>query len=99
MASMKTIGIRELRQHASRIIEAAEGGTTYRVTNHGKDTGVLIGKQQHAQHDAAEERTGASPDQIIASGVYDSPKPETYEEEMLRLVERGRDRSGRIDSP
>lgn len=98
LAVMEAIGIRELRQHASRIIEAAEGGTTYRVTNHGKDTGVFIGKQQHAHHDAAEQRTGASPDQVIASGVYDSPKPATYEEEMLRLVEQGRDRSGRIDN-
>jgi prevent-host-death family protein len=96
---MKAIGIRELRQNASQIIEAAEGGATYRVTNHGRDTGVLIGKQQHAEQGAGEERTGASPDQIMNSGVYDSPKPATYEEEMLRLVQHGRDQSGRVGGP
>jgi prevent-host-death family protein len=93
---MESVGIRELRQNASQIIEAAEGGATYRVTNHGKDTGVLIGRQQHAAHDAGEQRAGASPAQIIDSGVYDNPKPPTYEHEMLRLIEEGRDRSGRV---
>jgi prevent-host-death family protein len=96
---MESVGIRELRQNASRIIEAAEAGATYRVTNHGKDTGVLIGSQQHTDHHPAQQRPGTSPSQIIDSGVYDSPKPATYEEEMLRLVEQGRDRSGRVGGP
>lgn len=96
---MKAIGIRELRQNASQIIEAAVGGAIYRVTNHGKDTGVLIGKQQPADHGAVEERTGVSPDRIINAGVYDSPKPAAYEEEMLRLVQLGRDQSGRVGGP
>lgn len=73
----ESIGIRELRQHASRIIEAAEGGTTYRVTNHGKDTGVRIGKGDATRRGAEpERRRGATPDQVVSSGVYDSPKPE-----------------------
>lgn len=93
---MEAVGIRELRQNASQIIEAAEDGATYRVTNRGKDTGVLIGRQQHTHHDAGEQRGGVSPSQIITSGVYDSPKPPAYEEEMLRLVEHGRDLSGRV---
>jgi prevent-host-death family protein len=93
---MEAVGIRELRQNASQVIEAAERGGTYRVTKRGKDTGVLIGRRQHADDDSAEERTGASPDQIINSGVYDSPKPPMYEEEMLRLVQHGRDQSGRV---
>jgi prevent-host-death family protein len=93
----ESIGIRELRQNASRIIEAAEGGTTYRVTNHGKDTGVLIGKGDASRLGAeSERRPGATPDQIVSSGVYDSPKPERYEQEMLRIVERGRNESGRV---
>lgn len=93
----ESIGIRELRQHASRIIEAAEGGTTYRVTNHGKDTGVRIGKGDATRRGAEpERRRGATPDQVVSSGVYDSPKPESYEQEMLRIVERGRNESGRV---
>lgn len=92
---MRSVGIRELRQNASQVIDAAAAGTTFHVTNHGKETGVLIGRRQALPHDAAEGRAGASPEQIIASGVYDSPKPATYEAEMLRLVEHGRDQSGR----
>jgi|SRR5882672_3527439 prevent-host-death family protein len=93
----ESIGIRELRQHASRIIEAAEGGTTYRVTNHGKDTGVRIGTGDASRRSAEpERRRGATPDQIVSSGVYDSRKPESYEQEMLRIVERGRNESGRV---
>lgn len=93
----ESIGIRELRQHASRIIEAAEGGTIYRVTNHGKDTGVRIGKVEARRLGAEpERRRGASPDLVVSSGVYDSPKPLRYEQEMLRIVERGRDESGRV---
>jgi hypothetical protein len=60
---------------------------------------VLIGKRQYVHDDAAEERAGASPDQIIRSGVYDSTKPPTYEKEMLRLVHHGRDQSGRVGGP
>lgn len=96
---MKTVGIRELRQNASQVIEAAASGATFRVTNHGKETGVLIGRRQRPRREASEERAGASPKQIIDSGVYDSPKPAKYEEEMLRLVQDGRDRSGQICGP
>ena len=94
---IERVGIRELRQNASQIIEAAEGGTTYRVTNHGIDTGVLIGKGDASRLDAEpERRPGATPDQVVSSGVYDSPKPERYEQEMLRMVECGRTQSGRV---
>ena len=92
---MESIGIRELRQNASRIIEAAEGGTTYRVTNHGKETGVVIGRQEPHGTDARQRpRQGATPHEIIGSGVYDKPRPAGYEEEMLRIVEDGRTQSG-----
>jgi prevent-host-death family protein len=91
---METIGIRELRQNASQVIEAAENGTTYRVTNHGKDTGVVIGRQSHAPF--PEERPGVTPEQIAKSGVYDQPKPAGYQQALLEIVERGRDQAGRI---
>lgn len=94
-AMMETIGIRELRQNASQVIEAAENGTTYRVTNHGKDTGVVIGKQVHTAA-PPEERTGVTPDQITISGIYDQPKPTGYEQALLKMVEHGRNQAGRI---
>lgn len=94
---VKSIGIRELRQNASQIIEAAEHGTTYRVTNHGKDTGVRIGHGDASRPEAEPvRRRGTTPDEVVGSGVYGSPKPKGYEEEMLRIVEQGRADSGRV---
>ncbi|GFG87108.1 type II toxin-antitoxin system Phd/YefM family antitoxin [Mycolicibacter algericus] len=100
---VESVGIRELRQNASRVIDAAAKGTTFQVTNHGAATGVVIVKEQDPSPEqpsrAAPERTGASPEQIMASGLYDSPRPDHYEAEMLRLVESGRDQSGRVGGP
>ena len=92
---METIGIRELRQTASQIIVAAENGATFRVTNHGKDTGVVICMQPHSAP-PDNERTGVTPNQIAKSGIYDQPKPAGYEEALLAIVEHGRDQAGRI---
>lgn len=92
---METIGIRELRQNASRVIEAAEKGTTYRVTNHGKDTGVTISRQPR-RGTVPTEHSGVTPEQIAKSGIYDHPRPPGYEGALLNLVERGRDQAGRI---
>lgn len=91
---MEAIGIRELRQNASQIIEAAENGTTYRVTNHGKDTGVVIGRPSRAA--PPEKQRGVTPEHITKSGIYNQPKPTGYEEALLEIVERGRDQAGRI---
>lgn len=91
---METVGIRELRQNASRVIEAAENGTTYRVTNHGKDTGVVITRQSHAT--SPEQRSGVTPEQVAKSGIHDQPSPAGYEQALLEIVERGRDQAGRI---
>lgn len=92
---METVGIRELRQKASQVVEAAENGTTYKVTNHGRDTGVMIGRQL-SPPPRAEARLGATPEQIANSGLYDDLKPTGYEDTMLKIVEDGRDRAGRI---
>lgn len=94
---LESIGITELRQNASQIIDAAQGGTTYRVTNHGKGTGVLIGRG-YVRSPAAEavRRRGATPEEIVGSHVYDSPKPTGYERELLRIVEYGRAESRRV---
>jgi prevent-host-death family protein len=95
LVQVKTIGIRELRQNASQVVEAAEKGTTYRVTNHGKDTGVVIGRQSHAAA-SDQKRSGATPEQIAKAGVYDQPRPPGYEQALLEIVERGREQAGEI---
>ena len=93
---METIGIRELRQNASQVIEAAENGTTYRVTNHGKDTGVVISRPPATRPHG---RTGVTPGQIVNSGIYDGPKPAGYQEALLEMVEHGRNQAGRVGDP
>ncbi|KQH80505.1 hypothetical protein AO501_07925 [Mycobacterium gordonae] len=91
---METVGIGELRHKASQVIVAAENGTTYRVTNRGKDTGVVITRQSPAA--PPEQRSGVRLEQIAKSGVYDQPKPAGYEQALLELFERGRDQAGWI---
>ena len=97
---MESIGIRELRQHASRIIKSAEDGAEYRVTNHGQDTGVTISRRHvpAANVSSRQASGGASPDRVQVSGVYDQQRPVDYENLMLALVERGRDASGTVDT-
>src|ERR1700675_4013960 len=76
---VERVGIRELRQNASKVIEAAEGGVVYQVTNHGQDTGVTIAKHRPAE---ATTREGAVPDLVANSGIYDLPRPPGYEDAL-----------------
>lgn len=39
---MKQIGVRELRQHASRYLKDVEAGRTLRVTSHGRTVALLV---------------------------------------------------------
>ncbi|MGI8876782.1 MAG: type II toxin-antitoxin system Phd/YefM family antitoxin [Egibacteraceae bacterium] len=39
---MRTIGIRELRQHASRYLRLAEGGETIQITDRGRPLAQLV---------------------------------------------------------
>ncbi|BBX72489.1 type II toxin-antitoxin system Phd/YefM family antitoxin [Mycobacterium shinjukuense] len=91
---METVGIRELRQNASQVIAAAENGVSYRVTNHGQDTGVIITK--YPSRTEPGPPTGTTPDLITRSGIYDQPRPPGYEDALLQIVERGRDQAGRV---
>jgi prevent-host-death family protein len=91
----ENVGIRELRQNASEIISAAETGRAFQVTVRGKDTGVVIAKQQ-APVSATEPRRGATRAQIEQSGVYTLPTPDGYERALLDIVEGGRDQAGRV---
>lgn len=89
-----TVGIRELRQNASEIINAAEAGRAFHVTVRGKDTGVVIAKQPSTPPPG--RRQGVTLDHIERAGAYAQPAPAGYEEAMLEMVERGRDASGRV---
>ena len=42
MCYMESIGVRELRQHASRYVERAAAGESLQVTNHGKPVALLV---------------------------------------------------------
>lgn len=90
---METIGIRELRQHASRIVKAAEHGTVYRVTSHGKDTGVTIALRRSDAEPTGQ--AGAFVEQARRV-VRDGDRPPGFEAALLALVEEGRDTSGRV---
>lgn len=90
----ETVGIRELRQNASKIISAAEAGQAFHVTVRGQDTGVVIAKQPSTPR--AQRRRGITLTQIEQAGIYAQPTPAGYEEAMLELVKRGRDESGRV---
>lgn len=89
------MGIRQLRQNASEIISAAEAGRAFHVTVRGKDTGVIIAKQQ-VSTPPAERRRGVTLAQIEQAQAYGHSTPAGYEEAMLELVERGRDEAGRV---
>jgi prevent-host-death family protein len=39
---MKTIGVRELRQHASQVLRLAEHGETFRVTDRGRPLALIV---------------------------------------------------------
>jgi prevent-host-death family protein len=90
------VGIRELRQNASEIISAAETGTAFHVTVRGKDTGVVIAKQEQASMPATAPRRGATLTDIERSGVYSLPTPDGYERALLDIVEGGREQAGRV---
>lgn len=90
----ETVGIRELRHNTADIISAAEAGQAFRVTNRGKDTGVVIAKESLTP--PAERRQGATLEQIKKAGLYTPPKSAHYEESLLSMVERGRDAAGHI---
>jgi len=89
-----TVGIRELRQNASEIINAAEAGRAFHVTVRGKDTGVVIAEQPSTG--PAQRRRGVTLQHIEQAGTYAQPAPAGYEEATLEMVERVRDESGRV---
>lgn len=88
----ETIGIRELQQHASKLVRDVEQGRAeYRITVQGRDTGVMV---------TSAPSLSRSPG-VLASDVMNSPWwqykiPEDIRQKMLDDVEAGRDASGYV---
>jgi len=86
------IGIRELQQHASRLVQDVEQGrAAYRVTVQGRETGVMLTKASGAR--VAATVTAA---QVIASEWWQRELPDQVRLRMLAAVEEGRDAMGLV---
>jgi prevent-host-death family protein len=74
---MDVIGIRELRQHASRYVRAVKGGATITVTERGTAVARLTPLAPGDQHLAGE---------IEARGLIPPTRPRRHYTEDTRLV-------------
>ncbi len=83
------IGVRELQRDTSRLVrEVEEHGTAFRVTLQGRQTPVMLKREEV-------EREGVSVAALLASGLYQR-KPAEVAAAQLAEVESSRDRAGRI---
>lgn len=95
--TVSQIGVRELQSRASHVIRAAEAeGVRYRVSVHGRDTGVEIARVAPQGERAA---AGISGSELLASPLYGSPLDPLAAEALMALIESGRDAAGRIGDP
>jgi prevent-host-death family protein len=69
---MKTIGIRELRQHASHVLRLAEHGETFRVTDRGRPLALIVPLRTH---DALEELRVAGDVSTPHGSIGELPAP------------------------
>ena len=69
---MKTIGVRELRQHASQVLRLAEHGETFRVTDRGRPLALIVPLRTR---DALEELRMAGDVSTPYGSVGDLPAP------------------------
>jgi len=89
---MAIVGVRELQQHASRLVHDVEQGRAeYRVTVQGRDTGVAL--TQVGEIDVARVVTAAD---LIASPLWRHPIPEDIRQKMLDAIETGREAMGYV---
>jgi len=88
----RLIGIRELQQHASRLVHDVEQGrAAYRVTVQGRDTGVMLAKASDARLAAT-----ATASQVMASEWWQRALPDQVRPRLLAAVEEGRDAMGLV---
>ena len=78
MSHMERIGIRELRQHASRWVRRAAAGESFEVTDRGRPVARLQpipGRADGLQLLRAEGRVTEPEDDLLALGPRLEPKP------------------------
>lgn len=84
--------MRELQQHASRLVRAVEQGQAeYRVTVQGRDTGVTLARSGRR---APIGRVTLS--QAVASGLWQGGSTSEARHDLLAQVESGRDAMGLV---
>lgn len=66
---MDSIGVRELRQNASKYLRRAAEGEAFEITDRGKPVAVLLGNGQ-----ALAQVAGELIEQLVAEGAFDSPE-------------------------
>lgn len=57
---MDRVGVRELRQYASELLDRVQAGESFEITNHGRPVARLV---------AADRGTSAGFDDLVAQGV------------------------------
>lgn len=83
------IGLRDLQQHASKYVRAVEQGEAeYRVTVHGRDTGVVLTKA------APHETSLGVPLENIGLAPWQTPMSDETKKALLAMIEAGRDAPG-----
>ncbi len=66
-STMEEIGVRELRQQASRYLRRVEAGESFLITDYGRPVAVLASTME-----AVRAESDAVLDRLVATGVYDS---------------------------
>ena len=85
------IGLRDLQQNASKYVRAVELGTDeYQVTVHGRDTGVRL-----TRANTPEPLLGVPLNQI-GLAPWQTPMPMETKQQLMAMVEAGRNASGFI---
>jgi prevent-host-death family protein len=66
---MESIGVREIRQHASRYLHRVAAGESFQITERGKPVAVLTSTM-----DALRNGVRAVVDELVAAGRYPNPQ-------------------------
>lgn len=90
---MERVGVRELRQHASKLLELVEGGAVIEITNHGRPVARLMPAEHPAR---TRENLLATGDLLPGRGVLldvtavEAPPGSPSTDEVLADLRRDR---------